>query len=139
MWVRRANLVGRIWFRLIGLPPFPIFEEILGKGCFLGGALLYWSMWERASRIKEHQMLTATWHRGPYTVKGEWCGGAYVDITLPECEDASDCINVWDYETGAAEIPFTQEALDETLIEWCESLFGGDDDELRKRIEFASW
>ena len=84
-------------------------------------------------------MLTTTWNRGPFTIRAEWHGGAYVEITLPEMVEATDCINVWDYEAGAAGIPFTQAALDEKVQEWCEGLFGGDTDELRKRIENACY
>lgn len=85
----------------------------------------------------------AEWTRGVYTVRAEWYGGAYIDLTMPECIDPSEVINVWDYEKGETSIPFSYWALQETLNEWCEDMFGENaedgDYNLRAYIENASY
>ena len=68
------------------------------------------------------KVLTATWSRGPYVIKAEWHGGIYVEITYPEIADATDAMNVQDSLGNRP--PFTQEALEAELNEWCEDLYG---------------
>lgn len=51
-----------------------------------------------------------------------WSGGPYIDIlNRRENGDVSyseENINVWDYETGEARIPFTSEALIDRCFSW---------------------
>lgn len=85
----------------------------------------------------------AEWRRGAYVVSAEWWGGAYIELTMPECLEPSEVINVWDYEKGEASIPFSYWALQETLNEWCEETFGEQnpdgDYNLRAYIENACY
>jgi hypothetical protein len=87
--------------------------------------------------------LTASWRKGAYVVKAEWFGGAYVELTMPECIEPSEVINVWDYEKGSPMMPFSISELQETLNEWCEETFGASnpdgDYNLRAYIENASY
>lgn len=66
----------------------------------------------------------AEWHHGPYVVHAEWHGGPYIELTMPESLTPTEVINVWDYEKGAASIPFSYWALQEALDEWCDETFG---------------
>jgi len=85
----------------------------------------------------------AVWHHGPYIVTAEWHGGAYIELTMPDCVKPSEVINVWDDEQGQARIPFTYSALQEALDTWCEETFGASnpdgDYNLRAHIANASY
>ena len=45
-------------------------------------------------------------------------GGAYIDVRFAGFNQATEVINVWDYDTGLASIPFEQSALKRTLKRW---------------------
>jgi hypothetical protein len=85
----------------------------------------------------------AEWNTGAYVVKAEWWGGAYIELTMPDCVEPSEVINVWDYAKGEASIPFSYWALQEVLDEWCEETFGASNPDgnynLRAYIENASY
>lgn len=85
----------------------------------------------------------AEWRLGAYVVKAEWWGGAYIELTMPEAIEPTEVINVWNYEKGEADIPFSDSALQATLNEWCEETFGASNPDggynLRAYIENASY
>ena len=78
--------------------------------------------------------LKSTWSQGPYTVTGEWRGGEYVAVTLPEHIEPSLAFNYWDYKDSCPLIPFTQDAFDAEFAEDCDAWFG-EPGELVKHIE----
>lgn len=51
-----------------------------------------------------------------------WSGGPYIDIhTLNQdglFEISDQNINVWDYETGKARVPFTDKSFHRKVTEW---------------------
>lgn len=52
------------------------------------------------------------------TIRGEYHGGPYIDLSMGGSSEAFDCINVWDYTANAARIPNTPAAVRRALIEW---------------------
>ena len=51
------------------------------------------------------------------TIHAEWEGGPYIDLgTRPG--RAAEVINVWDYETDTARVPYTRQGLRAALHEW---------------------
>ena len=52
------------------------------------------------------------------TFHARWEGGAYVDIRFHGFTQPTEVINVYDYETGTIEIPFTQPELRKLLKRW---------------------
>ena len=52
--------------------------------------------------------------------KFEWSGGPYVDVHTGHWRDPHTCINMWDYEKGAARVPFTLAAFAAEVNEWLE-------------------
>lgn len=54
---------------------------------------------------------------GERVIVATWQGGPYVDLHWDWAQSpAFEVLNVWDYETGACEIPFTREALRGKLL-----------------------
>lgn len=51
--------------------------------------------------------VTATWH-----------GGAYIDLAFAHHAQAIEVINVWDDEHDEATIPFSGDALTDTVLDW---------------------
>jgi len=47
-----------------------------------------------------------------------WHGGEYIDIKREGDPYPTDVINVWDYEAGAASIPFTKPAMRRHIDDW---------------------
>lgn len=90
---------------------------------------------------KTEQSIKAAWRVGAYVIRAEYFGGAYIELTMPECVEPSEVINVWDYAKGESSIPFAYWAVADTLAEWCDEMFGGEDGayNLRAYIANASW
>lgn len=53
----------------------------------------------------------------PLVIKATWEGGAYIDVGF-RFSRPLDVINVWNYETGSARIPFTRESLRQAIRDW---------------------
>jgi hypothetical protein len=96
---------------------------------------------EEVNMETTENVITAEWRVGAYVVRAEYFGGAYIELTMPECIEPTEVINVWDYEKGEASIPFSYWAVASELAEWCEETFGGEDGayNLRAYIENACW
>ncbi len=56
-------------------------------------------------------------HRGR-SFDATWEGGAYIDVRFAGTATPSEVINVYDYEKGEVEIPFTQHDLQKALKRW---------------------
>lgn len=90
-------------------------------------------------------MLTTHWTQpgmGIRLIRAEWHGGAYIELTFHDAENPTEVINVYDYAAGAPTIPFTQEALDAHVREWCDDYFHTDPDgpeNLRAYLENAAY
>jgi len=69
---------------------------------------------------------------GDFTITATWHGGTYVDLSMDGGATAYDVLNVWDYESGQAVIPFTADALAVALAEYL-----GSDDLLSDLGNFA--
>ena len=48
----------------------------------------------------------------------EWKGGEYIEVINRRHIEDHDLINVWDYEAGKPRIPFTPEAMFDTVEDW---------------------
>lgn len=53
----------------------------------------------------------ATGGVGDFTITATWHGGPYIDLSMDGGATAYDVLNVWDYETDKARIPFTADVL----------------------------
>jgi hypothetical protein len=73
------------------------------------------------------------------TVAFRWlAGGPYIDVTFPGATHPSEVINVWDYQTGKAQISTPDEFAVECHA-FMDRLMENDGEEFRAYIENARW
>jgi hypothetical protein len=68
-------------------------------------------------------MATATVDMAGEPIRGEYHGGAYIDLSFANYPGSTpfDVINVYDYAKGKSTIPNTSAAVRREMIEWRDS------------------
>lgn len=65
----------------------------------------------------QHKPKCPNRRNNPLVLSATWEGGAYIDVGFTFSRPLN-VINVWNYETGSARVPFTREGMRKAIRDW---------------------